>query len=133
MSESLNKALLIGNLTRDAEMYNGASPILSFTIAVSERYRAKNGENKEVTDFITVKMFGGNALELHPKLLKGVKVFVSGSNKVEAKTDKDGAKKVWAFIKADDIRVYPSITKGGESTRSASFTGSSDPDDDIPF
>lgn len=133
MSDTLNKAMVIGNVVRDAEIYNGTTPILSFTVATSERYRTRNGENKEVTDYLQVKMFGGLALELHPKLTKGTKVFVSGCNKGEPKAGTDGVKKTWYYIKADDIRVYPAVTKGGESTRSASFTGGSDPDDDIPF
>lgn len=49
----MNKAILIGNLTRDVELRNtqGGKVVASFGLATSERYTDQNGQKQEKTDF----------------------------------------------------------------------------------
>ena len=57
---SLNKALLIGNLTRDPELRyvpSGAA-VASFTMAMNRVYKLQTGEKKEETSFVRVVVWG---------------------------------------------------------------------------
>ena len=63
MAASLNKVLLIGNLTRDPELryVPSGTAVATFTIAVNRVYTSQAGEKKEEVSFIKTVVWGRRA------------------------------------------------------------------------
>lgn len=79
-SKSLNKVLLIGNLTRDPLLKttpNGAS-ICTFSVATNTNYKKPNGEVVELTEFHNIVAWSKLADICAAKLKKGDKVYLEG-------------------------------------------------------
>ncbi len=92
---SLNKVLLIGNLTRDPELRyipNG-SAVASFTMAINRVYKSQSGEKKEEVSFIRVVVWGRMAETCGEYLKKGSPAFVEGRLQSRSWDGPDGQKK----------------------------------------
>ncbi len=92
---SLNKVLLIGNLTRDPELRyipNG-SAVASFTMAVNRVYKSQSGEKKEEVSFLRVVVWGRMAEICGEYLKKGNPVFVEGRLQSRSWDGPDGQKR----------------------------------------
>jgi single-strand DNA-binding protein len=77
---SLNKVLLIGNLTKDPELRytpNGTA-VTNLRIAVNRKFKDRSGELKEDTCFVTVTAWDKQAEICNQYLQKGRAVFVEG-------------------------------------------------------
>lgn len=89
----LNKCMFIGNLGRDPEtrtMQDGKK-VVNLSVGVTEKWKSKDGERKEKTEWIRVVIFG-NLAEIAEKYLhKGSKVYISGSLQTRS-WDKNGVK-----------------------------------------
>jgi single-strand DNA-binding protein len=136
---SVNKAILVGNLGRDAEIKVTASgqSVATFSIATTETW-TKDGEKKEKTEWHRIVLWGRQADSLQPYLTKGKQVYVEG--RIETRQwEKDGQKHYTTEIKADRI-VLLGGGRGGERT-DRTEAAYADPlkepaaitDDDIPF
>ena len=101
----LNQITLIGNLGRDGEVKaNGR--LLDLRVATSNKYKGKNGEWIEDTEWHSVKLWTDYAKEMAARYVKGAKVVVSGSIAYEEYNEKKQA-----VIKAKSVRVLSG--KGG--------------------
>ncbi|HOX53909.1 MAG TPA: single-stranded DNA-binding protein, partial [Candidatus Omnitrophota bacterium] len=92
---SLNRVLLIGNLTRDPELRytpNGTA-VVNLRLAVNRRYKDKMGEAKEETCFITVTVWNKQAEVCNQYLQKGRPVFIEGRLQSRSWEGSDGQKK----------------------------------------
>ncbi len=94
---NINKVLLSGNLTRDAEVRStaGGTNVISFGLAVNERKKnAQTGEWEEVPNFVDCTMFDstGNRQWIANALRKGFKVYVEGSLRYSSWQDRDTGK-----------------------------------------
>ena len=90
----LNKVMLIGNLGRDPEQkffQNGGS-VCTFSLGTNESY-AKNGEQKERTEWHNVVFLGKLAEIAGEYLSKGSNVYVEGALKTEKWENKEGNRK----------------------------------------
>lgn len=94
---SINKVILIGNLTRDPEIRNTTDgrEIASFTIATSDVWKDKNsGEKKERSEFHKVVVFSqGLTGVVKNYVKKGSKLYIEGSLQTRKWTDKEGVEK----------------------------------------
>jgi len=131
MSGSVNKVFLMGNLTRDPEMRalpRGMS-VASFSLAVNEKYKDRDGNWVERANFIDCEIFGNRAEAFAKYLGKGSPVFVEGKLRFE-QWEKDGQKRSKIKVVVDNFEFV-----GGDKDASpkavAGFT--SPPNDDIPF
>lgn len=108
----LNKAIIIGNLTRDPEIKALPSGIqvTSFSIATNRVYKDKSGNKKEETDFHNIVVFGRQAETCGQYLKKGQNAMVEGRLQTRS-WEKDGAKQYRTEIIAD--RVQFGIRAGG--------------------
>jgi single-strand DNA-binding protein len=134
---SVNKAILVGNLGRDAEVKvtaNGQS-VATFSIATTETW-TKDGEKKEKTEWHRIVLWGRQADTLQPYLTKGKQIYVEG--RIETRQwEKDGQKHYTTEIRADRIVLLG----GGRGDRDRGDAAFADPvreatpltDDDIPF
>lgn len=77
---SLNKVMLMGNLTRDPELRTtpGGLKIAKFGLAVNRRYRTRDNEQKEETTFVDIDSFGPQAELIEQYCRKGTPLFVEG-------------------------------------------------------
>ena len=92
---SLNKVLLIGNLTRDPELRyipNG-SAVASFTLAMNRVYKLQSGEKKEEVSFVRVVVWGRMAEVCGEYLTKGSPAFVEGRLQSRSWDGPDGQKR----------------------------------------
>ncbi len=107
-SRSINRAQLLGNLTRDPELKytpNGA-PVCTFGIATNRSWATQEGQTKEETQYHRIVAWNKLA-ELCAKLLaKGRKVYVEGRIAYRSFTGKDGLQKSITEIVLDDFIVF---------------------------
>lgn len=113
---SLNKVLLIGNLTRDPEMRytpSGAA-VCTFGIATNRYYVASDGQKKEETEFIKIVSWNKLAELCSQLLVKGRKVYVEGRLQTRSWETPDGQSKQTTEVVIDDMRILDS-KRDGES------------------
>ncbi len=103
---SLNKVLLIGNLTRDPELryIPSGSAVTSFTIAVNRVYKLQTGEKKEEVSFVRVVVWGRLAEVCNDYLKKGNPVFVEGRLQSRSWDGQDGQKRSTLEVIATNIQ-----------------------------
>ena len=116
-SRSINKVVLLGNLTRDPEVKytpSGAA-VCSFGLATNRTWTTAEGQTKEDTQFHRITAWNKLA-ELCGKLLsKGKKVYLEGRLAYRSYTGKDGQQKSITEIIMDDFIVFSSAKAAGET------------------
>lgn len=104
----INKVILIGNLGKDAElksMSNGGQ-FLTFSLATTETYKDKNsGENKKITQWHNVTLFGTLGTKLVDYLTSGTMIYVEGKINYNQYEDKNGQKQYRTSIIANEIKL----------------------------
>lgn len=102
----LNKAFIIGNLTRDPELKSLPSgmQVASFSVATNRVWKDKNGARQESADFHNIVVFGRQAETTAQYLKKGSSVLVEGRIQTRSWDDKDGQKKYRTEIVADRVQ-----------------------------
>ena len=112
----LNKAMIIGNLTRDPEIKSLPSGIrvASFSVATNRVWKDKNGAKQENVDYHNVVVFGKQAEIVGQYMKKGSSILVEGRMQTRSWDDASGVKKYRTEIIADRIQFGPR-TGGGVS------------------
>jgi len=158
MARSVNKAILIGNLGRDAEtkFTPGGAAVTRFAVATSRRWKdQQSGEWKEETDWTNVTLWRQENLATY--LTKGKQIYVEGRIHTRSYEDKDGKKVYATEVVADEVILLGGGGAGSERAgdeyaqpsrpvsmpRSAQQRSSTPPppddypqgitDDDVPF
>lgn len=103
---SLNKVLLIGNVGKDPEIKTFASgnKVASITLATSERYKDRNGEQKEETEWHSVQAFGKLADVVERFVHKGSLLYLDGKIRTRS-YEADGRTMYRTEILADHIQM----------------------------
>ncbi len=115
----LNKAIVIGNLTRDPELRSLPSGIkvCSFSLATNRVWKDKNGAKQESADYHNVVVFGRQAETVAQYMKKGSSILVEGRMQTRSWDDKtSGEKKYRTEIIADRTQFGPRGTGTGGST-----------------
>lgn len=134
---AVNKFIGIGNLGRDPEirfMPDGKA-VCNFSIAISEKYKDKSGEAKEVTEWVNVALFGKLAEISGEYLKKGSKVYIEGKMKTE-KYSKDGVDRYTTKIIGEKMEMLSGkseIESKPRAEQKPEASGFDNMDDDIPF
>lgn len=104
---SVNKVILVGNLGRDPEIryLPSGDPVANITIATSSKYKGKDGNMVEETEWHRVTFFGKLAEIVGQYLKKGRPVYVEGRIKTRKYTDKDGVEKYATDIIANEMQM----------------------------
>ena len=103
----LNKVFLIGRLTRDPElrfMPNGEA-VCNFGLATSEKWKNKNGEPTEKTEFHNVIMYRRLAEIAGQYLKKGSQVYLEGKIQSRKYTDKNGVERTAYEIVCHEMKM----------------------------
>jgi single-strand DNA-binding protein len=157
MAASLNKVLLMGNLTRDPEVkYTPkGNAVGDLAIAINDSYKAQDGTIKETVTYVDIEVWGRQAETCKQYLTKGRPVFVEGQLRLDQWESPQGEKKSRLKVRADRVQFLGSPGGGGGggsrgggnyssgADRSAEAPESARPakadappaveDDDIPF
>lgn len=112
---SLNRAQLIGNLTRDPELRTIASgqAVCVFAVATNRRWKDKDGNTKEDTQYHEVSIWGRLGELASQMLSKGKKVYIEGRLQTTSWEGTDGAKRNKTEIVAESF--IPLSPKDGDS------------------
>lgn len=105
----LNKAIIIGNLTKDPDLKALPSGIKVCTmgIATNRTWKDKNGVKQESADFHNIVVFGRQAETSAQYLKKGASILVEGRMQTRSWDGQDGQKKYRTEIVADRIQFGP--------------------------
>jgi len=115
MAGSLNRAQIIGNLTRDPELRQTSSGqnVTSFSIATNRVWKDANGEKKEEVEFHNIVAWGRLAEICSQYLGKGRKVYIDGRLRTRDWETQDGAKRRTTEIIAENMIMLDRAPQGG--------------------
>jgi len=123
---NLNKAMIIGNLTRDPEIRStpaGAS-VTSFSVATNFVWTDANGQKQEKVEYHNVVAWRKLADIIGQYLRKGSKVYIEGRLQTRDWVGQDGVKKYRTEIIAENMIM---LDRPGQASRASSA-----PNADIP-
>lgn len=107
---SINRVVISGNLTRDAELRQTASgmAVLGFSVAVNDRRKNTQTEQwEDYPNFIDCSMFGTRAEKIAQYLSKGTKVAIEGKLRW-SQWERDGQKRSKIEVVVDEIEFMTS-------------------------
>lgn len=147
----VNKVILIGNVGADPEVryLDGGVAVANLRLATTERYRNKNGENVDQTEWHNIVLWRGLAEIAEKYVRKGMRLYIEGRIRTRTWDDQNGNKRYTTEIWADNMQMMSfkqDGDAGGNSSRSHSTPANTDssapvnpplpPDDDnddLPF
>lgn len=151
---SVNKVILVGSLGRDPELryLQSGEAVANLSLATSEKYKDKQGQQQEATEWHRISFFGRLAEVCGQYLKKGSQVYIEGSIRTRKYTDKDGVEKYSTEIRGDRMQMLGGRNDNGDGptqeqrqNRQAArdisqqggmrggTSGFDDMEDDIPF
>lgn len=138
---SLNRALLIGNVGNDPEirtLNNEQGKVASFRLATTERYKDRNGDVKENTEWHQIVAWGKMADIVEKFVKKGSQLYVEGKITTRKWTDKDGNDRFTTEIRADGIQLLGKREEAKpapaeESPALKALKAEDNPEQDLPF
>src|SRR5256885_7618426 len=103
----MQKILIIGYLGRDPELkYSSQGAVIAqFSIASTERWKDRNGELQERTEWFAIKAFGRRAEIAGEYLHKGSRVYLEGRKRTDSWEDKNGRKELQGSCLCGQDRV----------------------------
>ena len=129
---SLNKVMLIGNVGKDPEVRyldgnnpnSGTTKVAQFTLATTERYRDRNGELRENTEWHNIVAWRNSADVAEKFIRKGTQVYIEGKLRTRSWTDQSGNKRFTTEVAVDNLQLLgkrdPAAPAAGPSAPSAS-------------
>lgn len=144
---SINRVVLVGNLTRDPELRHTPSgtAVCSLRLAVNTRRKDETGQWVDKPNYFDVTVWGAQGERCAQYLTKGRPVAIDGRLEWREWESQDGGKRQAVEVVADSVQFLGSRDGGGEGggggyipaetpqqTATADFPASPT-DDDIPF
>lgn len=132
---SLNKFQGIGNLGKDIEVRNmpNGDPVASVSVAITEKFKDRNGNQKDSTEWLNLVMFRRQAEIAQQYLKKGSSIYFEGKLKTQS-WEKDGKKHFKTEVVVSNFQMLGS--KGGQQSapnNQANDIPPAPPQDDLPF
>jgi single-strand DNA-binding protein len=101
---SLNRVILIGNLTRDVEVKSvGSSSVAGFGIAMNRKWKDQSGEPKEEVTFFDITAWGKTGENIARFFAKGKPILIEGRLKLDQWEDKEGQKRSKLSVVAENF------------------------------
>jgi single-strand DNA-binding protein len=125
---SINKAIVVGNLGRDPKIraLPSGQNLANFSVATKARFKDRNGEQKERTEWHRVVAFGKLADNCQRLLSKGRQVYIEGRLRTRQYEERDGS----GIRYQTEIVVLQMRLLGNHANGTALKT---EAPDDIPF
>lgn len=117
MARSLNKAILIGNLTRDPELrYTPqGSAVCTFGLATNRQWKTDSGEKKEDVEFHRIVSWNKLAEICAQLLKKGRKVYLEGRLQTRNWEAQDGTQRTTTEVVLSEMILLDSRREGGDA------------------
>ena len=99
----MNKIILSGGITRDAELSfigSTGTPKMAFSLAVERGYQ--KDKNNKVVDYINCEMIGKHTENLYKYITKGKQIFIEGELNIDSYM-KDDERKTYTKVKVDKL------------------------------
>ena len=141
----VNKVILIGNVGADPDVryLDGGVAVANIRLATTERYKNKNGENIEQTEWHNVVLWRGLAEIVEKYVKKGMRLYIEGRLRTRSWDDQNGIKRYTTEIFADNMQM---LSRADDNNMASSCSTSSpstftqtapempaDDNDDLPF
>ncbi len=147
---SVNRVILVGNLGRDPELryIPSGQAVANFTLATNDRWRDKEGNNQERTEWHRIVVWGKSAENCAQYLQKGRSVYIEGRLQTREWEDKDGNKRQTTETIAQTVQFLggrggaggsaesgggPAGDSGSSGTGSGGGGPSGPPSSEVPF
>jgi single-strand DNA-binding protein len=120
MSNGYQKYIAIGNLGADPELKvtQGGQTVLKLRMAVTEKYKDKNGELQEATEWVSGALWGKRAEALAKILKVGDRIMIEGKLKTSS-YEKDGEKRYRTEVNVNEVV----LCGGGKGEQAAPTNG----------
>ena len=114
---NLNEVKLIGYIGANPELSHtaGGKPVCNFSLATTDRWTDKDGNQQEKTQWHSITAWEGLAKTCATYLKKGDPVYVGGKLEYEKWTDKNGIERVSAVVVIDDMQFLKPKTRDSAS------------------
>jgi len=125
MAKSVNKVILVGNLGKDPEVKftSTGTPVAKFTLATNERYKDKDGQWQDRTEWHNIVAWQRLAEIVGEYTKKGSKVYIEGRLQTSSWDDKEsGQKKYKTEIIASDLVLLSGRGEGETEGASRGFS-----------
>lgn len=146
----VNKVILIGNVGAEPEVryLDGGVAVANLRLATTERYRNKNGENVDQTEWHNIVLWRGLAEIVEKYVHKGMRLYIEGRIRTRSWDDQNGIKRYTTEIYADNMQMLSFKQDGDNGANtprsynapsSSTSASSSEPpmapddNDDLPF
>ncbi|PKY09834.1 single-stranded DNA-binding protein [Acidithiobacillus marinus] len=115
---AVNKAIILGNLGQDPEMHYSSSgkAIVNLSVATSEKFKDRDGNSNERTEWHRIVLFGRQAEVAGEYLRKGSTAYFEGRLQTRKWEDRDGVERYTTEIVCDRMQLIGSA-KGGNGDR----------------
>lgn len=145
---SVNKVILVGNVGKDPEVryLENNVAVARFTLATTESYKKSTGEVVKNTEWHNIVLWRGLAQVAEKYVKKGSQLYIEGKIRSRSYDDKDGNKKYFTEINADNMTLLGKRDNTDESQNSMGNSTSQNetatnqidinqgaPTDDLPF
>ncbi len=102
----VNKVILIGNLGQDPELRStsGGQPVATLRVATTDKYKDRDGNLQERTEWHTVVVWGRQAETVNQYCKKGKQLYIEGRLQTRKWQDKEGKDRYSTEIVADQVR-----------------------------
>lgn len=132
---SVNKVILIGNLGRDPELRytKSGQAVANFSLATNERWKDKDGQSQERTEWHRIVTWGKTAELCAQYLAKGRTTYLEGRLQTREYEDKDGIKRYTTEVVAQNVTFLGGGRGEGSNAPPADDAPPAPPSDDIPF
>ena len=138
MAASLNKVILIGNLTADPELrYTPSGTARTrFSIAVNRQYKDASGQLQEDVTFVPIVAWGSQAENCANYLSKGRSVAVEGRLRIDSFENAEGERKKVVEVVASSVQFLGGPPRQSDTPASAPPSDSESdtkPEQEVPF
>ncbi|MEG0795555.1 MAG: single-stranded DNA-binding protein [Odoribacter sp.] len=143
----VNKVILIGNVGAepDVKYLDGGVAVANIRLATTERYKNKNGENVDQTEWHSIVLWRGLAEIVEKYVHKGMRLYIEGRIRTRSWDDQNGVKRYTTEIYADNMQMLSfkqegdnggNVAKPYNTPTTAPTTpavNTPDDNDDLPF
>ena len=140
MAASLNRVILIGNLTADPELRYTTSGTarVRFSIAVNRQYKDASGQLKEETTFVPIVVWGNQGENCANYLSKGRSVAVDGRLRIDSFENAEGERRKVVEVVASNVQFLGGPPRSSDQPGSSASSSAAKPDDqstdeEVPF
>jgi len=132
---SVNKVILLGNLGKDPEVrYTaGGTPVASFSLATTEKFKGKSGEWEEKTEWHNITLWAKLAELAGEFLSKGKSVYIEGKLSTRKWTDKDNKDRYTTEIIGEKMQLLSPKDSSSKSQGTPPPDAGAPPLNEIPF